>query len=135
MSKKEFDPIDIGLFVIATASAFMLVGIATFQLFDVNFGDPMFSIAGYDLSTAWILGYGAIVGTIVTNDNTELSSLRNDVENLDQYYMVAAAATLILPIAWIVFPPVEEFFTSEDLWGLIFVTVVAVGQAALGWML
>ena len=75
-------------------------------------------------------------GTIVTNDNSELASLSNDIQNLENYYMGAAAATLVLPVAFIVFPnSVGSFFKSADLWGLVYVVVLTSGQAALGWML
>ena len=48
----------------------------------------------------------------------------------------AAAATLLLPIAFIVFPDtIGSFFKSADLWGLVYVVVLTSGQAALGWML
>jgi hypothetical protein len=50
--------------------------------------------------------------------------------------MGAAAATLMLPVAFIVFPnSVGSFFKSADLWGLVYVVVLTSGQAALGWML
>jgi hypothetical protein len=50
--------------------------------------------------------------------------------------MIAAAATLLLPIAFIVFPDtIGSFFKSADLWGLVYVVVLTSGQAALGWML
>jgi len=81
-------------------------------------------------------GYAAITTTILTNDNAELSSLGNDIKNLGSYYMIAAAATLLLPIAFIVFPDtIGSFFKSADLWGLVYVVVLTSGQAALGWML
>jgi len=50
--------------------------------------------------------------------------------------MFAAAGTLILPVAFIVFPDtVGSFFQSSDLWGLLYVVGVTAGQFALGWML
>ena len=136
MAKMEFDTVDAALVVTGLASAFMLVGIATFQLFDVDFGATQFTLSGIGLSTAWLLGYGSIVGTILTNDNTELQSLSDDIQGLQGWYMFAAAGTLILPVAFIVFPDtVGSFFQSSDLWGLLYVVGVTAGQFALGWML
>jgi hypothetical protein len=136
MSKLKMDAFDASLLVLNTMAGFILVGIGTFDLFDVNFANELFNFGGYSLSAAWLVGYAAVVGTIVTNDNTELASLGNDVQNLDSYYMIAAAATLLLPIAFIVFPDtIGSFFKSADLWGLVYVVVLTSGQAALGWML
>lgn len=135
-SIKSFDPLDMSLLVLGLMSAFMLVGIASFDLFGVNFSDVMTSPGGIDLTVAWVLGYAAILGTLLTNDNTELTSLRDDVEKLDQYYAVSVVLTLALPVAFVVFPDVVgDFFRSEDLWGVIYVAIVTTGQAAMGWML
>ena len=136
MAKMEFDAVDAALVVAGLASAFMLVGIATFQLFDVNFGATQFTVAGIGLSTAWIIGYGSIVGTILTNDNTEFQSLSDDIQGLQGWYMFAAIGTLVLPVAFIALPDtVGAFFESSDLWGLLYVVAVTAGQLALGWML
>ncbi len=82
-----------------------------------------------------MLGYGSIVATIATNDNAEFSELSDDIQGLQEYYAIAAAATLILPVAFIVLPDtVGSFFTSTDLFGLVYVIVVTTGQFALGWM-
>ena len=130
------DAFDASLLVLNTMAAFLIVGIGTFDLFGVDFANELFNFGGYSLSAAWLVGYGSVIGTIVTNDNTELASLGNDVQNLDSYYMIAAAATLLLPIAFIVFPDtIGSFFKSADLWGLVYVVVLTSGQAALGWML
>jgi hypothetical protein len=136
MSKLKMDAFDASLLVLNTMAAFILVGIGTFDLFDVNFANELFNFGGYSLSAAWLVGYAAVVGTIVTNNNTELASLGNDIQNLETYYMGAAAATLLLPIAFIVFPDtIGSFFKSADLWGLVYVVILTSGQAALGWML
>jgi len=136
MSKLKMDAFDASLLVLNTMAAFILVGIGTFDLFDVNFANELFNFGGYSLSAAWLVGYAAVVGTIVTNNNTELASLGNDIQNLETYYMGAAAATLLLPIAFIVFPDtIGSFFKSADLWGLVYVVVLTSGQASLGWML
>jgi len=136
MSKLKMDAFDASLLVLNTMAAFILVGIGTFDLFDVNFANELFNFGGYSISAAWLVGYAAVVGTIVTNNNTELASLGNDIQNLETYYMGAAAATLLLPIAFIVFPDtIGSFFKSADLWGLVYVVILTSGQAALGWML
>jgi len=111
------------------------VGVASFNLFDVAFSDTLFAPAGIGLSTAWVIGYGSIVGTIVSNDNTELQTLSDDIQGLQGYYMAAAIGTLALPVAFVVSPSVSNFITSADLWGLAYVVAVTSGQFALGWML
>jgi hypothetical protein len=132
----EFDAVDAALVVAGLASAFMLVGIASFQLFDVDFTATQFTLGGIGLSTAWILGYASIVGVIVTNDNTEFQSLSNDIQGLQGWYMAAAVGTLVLPVAFVALPDtVGSFFQSSDLWGLLYVIAVTTGQFALGWML
>ena len=136
MSKMSMDAIDASLFVLNTMAGFLLVGIGTFDLFGVDFSQTLFEPFGIALSTAWVIGYAAVIGTIVTNDNTELQSLRGDIEDLQGYYMVAAVGTLALPVAFVVFPDsVGSFFQSEDLWGVMYVVLITSGQAALGWML
>ncbi|OYR54642.1 hypothetical protein DJ71_27225 [Halorubrum sp. E3] len=132
----EFDAVDAALVVAGLASAFMLVGIASFQLFDVDFTATQFTVGGIGLSTAWILGYASIVGVIITNDNTEFQSLSDDIQGLQGWYMFAAIGTLVLPVAFVALPDtVGSFFQSSDLWGLLYVIAVTTGQFALGWML
>ena len=60
MAKLQFDAIDTALLVTGIASASMLVGIASFNLFDVEFAATVFSPVGIPLSTAWVLGYGSV---------------------------------------------------------------------------
>lgn len=136
MSKMEMDAVDASLLVLNTMAGFLLVGIGSFDLFGVDFAATLFQPAGIALSTAWVIGYAAVVGTIVTNDNAELSSLSDDVQDLEGYYMTAAVGTLALPVAFVLFPDtVGSFFRSADLWGLSYVVLITSGQAALGWML
>ena len=136
MAKMEFDAVDAALVVAGLASAFMLVGIASFQLFDVDFTATQFTLGGIGLSTAWILGYASIVGVILTNENTDFQSLSDDIQGLQGWYMAAAVGTLVLPVAFVALPStVGSFFQSSDLWGLLYVIVVTAGQFALGWML
>lgn len=136
MAQMKFDPLDASLVITGLASAFMLVGIAEFNLFDVGFSEPLTEIAGYSLSTAWVLGYASIVGVIITNENTSFQNLSDDIQGLQGYYLASAVAALGLPIAFIVLPQtVGDFFQSSDLWGLLYVVVVTSGQTALGWML
>jgi len=136
MAKMKMDAFDASMLVLNSMAGFLIVGIGTFDLFGVNFSNELFSLGGIGLSTAWIIGYLAVIGTIVTNDNAEFSSLNDDIRNLEGYYAFAAAATLLLPIAFIVFPNiVGDFFLSADLWGLTYVVIMTVGQFALGWLL
>lgn len=135
MAVQGFDPLDAGLTVLTLMSAFIVVGIASFNLFGVDFAASVTSVAGYSLSTAWALAAVGVAGTLVTNDNTKFSKLREDVDDLDQYYAGAVLATLGLLVAWPIFPQVPEFFQSQDLWGVIYVGIVTTGQFVMGWML
>ena len=74
MSKLKMDAFDASLLVLNTMAGFILVGIGAFDLFGVNFANELFNFGGYSLSTAWVIGYAAVVGTIVTNNNTELGN-------------------------------------------------------------
>ena len=76
MSKLKMDAVDASLLVLNTMAGFLIVGIGTFDLFGVNFANDLFKFGGYSLSTAWVIGYAAVVGTIVTNDNSELAECR-----------------------------------------------------------
>ena len=68
MAKMKMDAVDASLLVLNTMAGFLLVGIGTFDLFGVSFANELFSFGGYSLSTAWVIGYAAVVGTIVTNE-------------------------------------------------------------------
>lgn len=131
----EFDPMDAAFTVLTLMSAFIVVGIASFDLFSVDFSATVTTISGYELSTAWVLAAAALGGTILTNDNYELSDLPDEVGQLDQYYALAVVATLGFLLAWPIFPSVSSFFSSADLWGLTYVGIVTTGQFVLGWML
>jgi len=135
MAVKNFDPIDAMLSLAMGASGFIMVGIATFSIFGLNFSDTMVSLAGFDLTTAYVVSLVALFGTIATNDNTSLSELQDDIQKLDDYYYYAIVGTVVLLFAWLLFPSIPEFFRSEDLWGLIYVIGTTTAQAAIGWML
>jgi len=136
MAKMKMDALDASFIVLNVVTGFILVGIGSFDLFGVDFQEELFSPMGFTLSTAWVIGYASILGTIVTNDNTKLSELKGDIQNLQGYYMAAAASTLLLPVVFVVFPDtVGSFFQSADLWGLSYVVLITSGQTALGWML
>ncbi|QDX39845.1 hypothetical protein [Salarchaeum sp. JOR-1] len=133
--KKEFDPVDAGLTVATMISAFIVTGIASFNLFDVDFGAVAFTLAGHGLSTAYVIGALALAGTILTNENAQLSSLQEDAKDLGDYYYGAVLATVGLMVAWVFVGDVSSFFSSSDLWGLVYVGVVTTGQFVIGWML
>jgi hypothetical protein len=89
-----------------------------------------------EISLAYAISALALVGTVVTNDNTELSSLKTDAEQLDQYYYFAIIGTAALMVGWVLLPStVASFFQSSDLWGLVYVGVTTTAQFAIGWML
>ncbi|ELZ62287.1 hypothetical protein, partial [Haloferax sp. ATCC BAA-646] len=87
MSKMEFDPADAGVTVALMVAGFIQTGIATFQLFDINFTDVIFSSGNIEITLAYAVSVGAFAGIIITNENTDLSSLKDDAEKLDDYYM------------------------------------------------
>ena len=132
----DFDPVDAALTVGVMMSGFIMVGIATFSLFDIGFGDVVWSSGNMSMSVAYVIGAGAFVGIVATNDNTELSSLKDDAERLDDYYYYSIIATVALMVGWLVMPDtVASFFQSSDLWGLVYVGVTTTASFAVGWML
>jgi len=136
MSKMKMDAVDASLLVLNTMSAFLIVGIGKFDLFGVDFAATLFSPAGFGLSTAWVVDTRQLPHNDSYKRQRGTEFAGNDIKNLGSYYMIAAAATLLLPIAFIVFPDtIGSFFKSADLWGLVYVVVLTSGQAALGWML
>jgi len=135
MAKMQFDPVDVALSIGLLVSGFIMTGIATFSLFGVDFGAVALTLMGQDLSSAYVLSAVAILGTVVTNDNAELSNLHNDAQRLDEYYYYSILATVGLLVAWLFIPDVGSFFQSGDLWGLVYVAITTTGQFAMGWML
>jgi hypothetical protein len=145
----QFDPLDVALNIGVLISGFIMVGIAEFSLFNVDFGATALTLSGYDLSTAYVLSLGAFVGVIFTNDNTSLGDLKEDVENLragkDEYSKYSEYATyyggsIIVTVAlfagWVFFPDtVASWFQSGDLQGLIYVGITSTATFAAGWIL
>jgi hypothetical protein len=131
---KDFDYID-GLLVGAVfLGSSVMAGIGSFDLFNVAFTDTAFQI-GEGVSVAAAIVLAGYLATILTNDNTELGSFTDDVQNLEQTYYVAVVGSLALVVAWIFIPDVSSFVQSSDLWGVLFVTGSVVAQIAIGWML
>jgi hypothetical protein len=136
MAKMNFDPIDMGLTVALMVSGFIMSGIATFQLFDINFTDVVWSSGNMSISVAYVISALALGGIVATNDNTSLKTLKDDAEKLDQYYYAAIVGTAALMIGWVVMPDtVASFFQSSDLWGLAYVGITTTAAFAIGWML
>jgi hypothetical protein len=131
---KDFDYID-GLLVGAVfLGSSVMAGIGSFDLFNVAFTDTAFQI-GEGVSVAAAIVLAGYLATILTNDNTELGSFTDDVQDLEQTYYVAVVGSLALVVAWIFIPDVSSFVQSSDLWGVLFVTGSVVAQIAIGWML
>jgi hypothetical protein len=136
MSETEFDPEDIGMFVLGILSAGVMVGIVIVEAFGVNMGDS-FSVSSLDLSIAWAVTIGTTAGILVTNDNTDLiaadgiDKLQNS--GMADYYVYTILAYVGLLIAWVLFPEVSDFITSQDVYGVAFIGISATAQAALGW--
>jgi len=135
----DFDPEDAAMTIALLVSGFIMVQIATFSIYGINFGDTVYStsVAGVTLEVtlAYLMSVAALAGTIATNDNAQLDTLKNDVENLDDYYTYAVVATGALMLAWLFIPQLGDFVRSGDTWGLLYVGVTTTGQFALGWML
>lgn len=135
MAKMQFDPTDAALTVGMMVSGFIMTGIATFSLFDINFSDVVWSSGSYELTTAYVISALALVGIVATNDNTSFETLKDDAQSLDDYYMYAVFGTVALMVGWVVVPDVASFFQSSDLWGLLYVGVTTTASFAIGWML
>ncbi|KAB1185666.1 hypothetical protein GJR98_14575 [Haloferax sp. MBLA0077] len=136
MSKMEFDPEDAALVVAMMVSGFIMTGIATFQLFDINFTDVVWSTGSTEITVALVISAASFVGTVATNDNTSLQTLKDDAEKLDDYYYGAIILTAGLMVGWVLLPnTVASFFQSSDLWGLVYVGITTTATFAIGWML
>jgi len=137
MSLKDFDAEDIGMLILGLFSALVLVGIGQVEAFGVSMADT-FSFAGYSASIAWVISVGTFLGTIITNDHTELLSTDGYDElmssGMDSYYVYAVIGTAALLVAWVFVPEVAEFVKSEDLWGVGYIVLVGTAQVAIGWV-
>ena len=140
MAKLKIDPVDVALSIALMISGFIMVGIASYQLFGIDFGATATTIGGYDLTTAYVMSVLAFGGIIATNDNTSFSDLRSDVEGMTgeyaQYYAYAVFGTVALMLAWVLLPDtVASFFQSSDLWGLLYVGITTTAGYVVGWIL
>ena len=133
--KKQFDAIDAGLSVLMAMSGFLVTETATFTLFGIDFNQILWSSGSMEITLAYAIGFGALIGTVLTNDNTSIASLKSDAENLDTMYYGAILATFGLMVLWVVLPDVASFFKSDDIWSVAYVAITALGQGAIGWML
>ena len=135
MSQMEFDAVDAALTMALAVSGFIMVGIAQFELFSLDFGEVMWSSGSIELTLAYVISVAGLAGTVLTNENAALDSLASDVTNLDDYYKYTVVAVAVVMVAWLFIPQVSEFFQSSDMWGLLYVAAVTTAQFALRWML
>jgi hypothetical protein len=135
MAKTQFDPVDAVLVVASAIGLTSMAGIASWQLFDVTLGDTVFVLLGNDVTLATAVVAGSMLGTVITNDNAELSNLNNQIAQLDDYYMYAAVGGIGTVAAWVLFPGLESFVQSSDLWGVGYVALGVTSQFTLGWIL
>ena len=137
MSETSFDAEDQALLVLGLFSAAVMVGIASVEAFGVSMSDT-FTVQGYSASIAWVVAVGSFVGTIVTNDHTDLLSSDGHQQlldsNMDDMYGYAVLGVAALFVLWVFVPDVASFVKSQDLWGVLYVGMVATAQTALGWM-
>ncbi len=137
MSLKEFDAEDVGLLVLTVFSAAVMVEIATLEVFAISMSDT-WAIASRDVSLAFLVSTATFVGTLATNDGITLSGdLLSDLEeDLEREYYLAVLAAAGLLVAWIAFPDmVQDFFRSNDAYGLAYVALLTAAQLIVGWML
>jgi Na+/citrate or Na+/malate symporter len=131
----QFDPIDAALTIAMMVAGFIMTGIASFNLFGVDFSATVVTLGGYAITTAYAVSVLAFAGIVATNDNTSFQTLKDDAQNLDDYYAYAILGTVALFAAWILVPDVASFFQSGDLWGVLYVAVTTTAGFAVGWML
>lgn len=138
MAYEKFDPEDIGLLVAGILASGVMVGIVTVEAFGVSLADTVFSLAGGDVSWAYILSVGTFAGILITNDNTDLLAADGYQKLKDsgmaEYYVYLIIGSAVLLVAWLFFPQIAEFFRSGDVWGLAYMLGVAAAQVAIGWM-
>ena len=132
--RMEFDYIDGVLLGLVFLGASVMAGIGSWDLFNIAFTDQVADI-GEGITLATVAVVGAYAGTILTNDNTDLGSLTEDVQDLEQSYYIAVVGSAALIVGWIFIPDVSSFVQSSDLWGVLYITASVVTQVALGWML
>lgn len=143
MAQLNVDPEDVAFAMAAFIGNSVVVGIATFNLFNFSFGDTLFTLSGTNISYAFAMAAAAFAATVLTNDGlkpTELhgraAKLRSSksVEYGDLYYG-AVLACIVLPVAWVFIPDVSSFFSGSDLAGLGYVAVFQLGQVVVGYVL
>jgi hypothetical protein len=92
VTKRDFDYVD-GLLVGATfLGSSVMAGIGPFDLFDINLTEIALSV-GEGATVAALITAAALLGTILTNDDTQLSSVVNYVYDLEQKYYFIIAGT------------------------------------------
>ncbi|WP_255148992.1 hypothetical protein [Halorarius halobius] len=130
MARMEGDWLDFalaGLFTLATA---VTVGIATVQIFDVQFSDAVVSLGGSSLDVATLFSLGTLAFMFITNDNTSVG----DLGEFDDVYGVSLVATVGLTLAIPLVPAVEDLVTSSDFLRTAVVGVMSVGYATAAWI-
>jgi hypothetical protein len=133
--KQNFDPIDFLLLALAFIGAGAMAGIITVNAFDVSLADMAFPNVGQGISLATVATAIAFAGTIITNDNAELDTLAEDVQDLDTYYYGAVVLSAAGLVGWVFIGDVSSFVQSSDLWGVAYIGVTTTAHFALGWML
>jgi len=133
--KQNFDPIDFLLLALSFIGAGAMAGIITVNAFDVSLADMAFPNIGQGISLATVATAVAFAGTIVTNDNAELDTLAEDVQDLETYYYGAVVLSVGGLVGWVFIGDVSSFVQSSDLWGVAYIGVTTTAHFALGWML
>lgn len=129
MATTNADWYDFVLAAVYTLSAAVTVGIASVQLFDVAWSDPVFNVLdGTQITVATAFSLGALGLTWVTNENDR------SVRDLEDVYMYALIGTIVATLLIPLVPAVESFVTSSDFVRSAVVGMMAVGYAAVAYI-
>jgi hypothetical protein len=109
-----------GLFTLAAASA---VGVASIELFDIQFGDVLVALGGIDVTIATALSLAVMLAAWVVNKPT-WGSLGSERQ------MFIGATVAIIALATIS-SSFTDFVAGSSLWGLAVVGIEAGGYYAI----
>lgn len=139
MAQTKFDPEDIGMLVLGILASGVMVGIVTVSAFGYSLDNTLFSVAGGEVSLAYLISLGTFAGILITNNNEDIiaadgyEKLQNS--GMADYYVYVVLASAAVLVGWVILPDtVATFFNSADIWGVVYMGGMAASQVALGWM-
>jgi len=142
MAVNSFDAEDTVVWAINLFAAAVLVGAGSFELFNVAMSDQT-TVTGVTVSVAYILSFGAAAWVVLTNEGLSLSAdgrqdVRREIGNrndMADWYYYAVAGHLALFLAWPFFPEIQNFFSSQDLWKLVWIVGTTLSLGLIGYEL